>query len=243
MTKPTQTMKAQPILTDIMSNCGIFKDFSEDLCNDSNSNIASPSSIHSDMELEKNQELIDELEEFFIKVDGSPTIVDEETEPVSLPVNSSPDEILSALTSGKVLENNNTLTMEDLNNAYTTSVVSEDGQNVIIIIAPNSPAEFDSFLEPVSPQSEFQPPTSPTATITNDSDSSYDTDPEWSPSPASQLRFSLPPNKQNTEKNMLDHDPHKHQLDLTPWRRKNAKRLKTGLLLSDTERRKNLNKT
>merc|ERR1719500_524128 len=63
------------------------------------------------------------------------------------------------------------------------------------------------------------------------------------PTPASQLRFSLPPNKQNTEKNMLDHDPHKHQLDLTPWRRKNAKRLKTGLLLSDTERRKNLNKT
>eukprot|EP00091_Calanus_sinicus_P017047 TRINITY_DN367_c0_g1_i4.p1 TRINITY_DN367_c0_g1~~TRINITY_DN367_c0_g1_i4.p1 ORF type:complete len:215 (+),score=73.55 TRINITY_DN367_c0_g1_i4:603-1247(+) len=155
MTKPTQTMKAQPILTDIMSNCGIFKDFSEDFSNDSNSDVASPSSIHSDMELEKNQELIDELEEFFIKVDGSPTIVDEETEPVSVPVNSSPDEILSALTSGKVLENNNTLTMEDLNNAYTTSVVSEDGQNVIIIIAPNSPAEFDSFLEPVSPNQNF----------------------------------------------------------------------------------------
>jgi len=190
MTKPTQTMKAQPILTDIMSNCGIFKDLSEDFCNDSDSDIASPSSIHSDMELEKNQELIDELEEFFIKVDGSPTIVDEETEPVSLPLNSSPDDILSALTSGKVLENNNTLTMEDLNNAYTTSVVSEDGQNVIIIIAPNSPAEFDSFLEPVSPKSEFQPPISPTATITNDSDSSYDTDPEWSPSPASNTSFS-----------------------------------------------------
>lgn len=190
MTKPTKTMKAQPVLTDIMSNCGIFKDFSEDFCNDSNSDIASPSSIHSDMELEKNQELIDELEEFFIKVDGSPTIVDEETEPVSLPVNSSPNEILSALTSGKVLENNNTLTMEDLNNAYTTSLVSEDGQNVIIIIAPNSPAEFDSFLEPLSPKSEFQPPTSPTATITNDSDSSYDTDPEWSPSPASNTSFS-----------------------------------------------------
>eukprot|EP00091_Calanus_sinicus_P017046 TRINITY_DN367_c0_g1_i37.p1 TRINITY_DN367_c0_g1~~TRINITY_DN367_c0_g1_i37.p1 ORF type:complete len:134 (+),score=25.90 TRINITY_DN367_c0_g1_i37:489-890(+) len=94
--------------------------------------------------------------------------------------------------------------MEDLNNAYTTSVVSEDGQNVIIIIAPNSPAEFDSFLEPVSPQSEFQPPTSPTATITNDSDSSYDTDPEWSPSPASNTslltQILSPPNKQNTGK-------------------------------------------
>merc|ERR1711892_401726 len=89
--------------------------------------------------------------------------------------------------------------MEDLNNAYSTRIVSEDGQNVIIIIAPSSPAEIDSFLvEPVSPKTEFQPPTSPTATI--DSDSSYDTDPEWSPSPASNISFStqiLSPPQQN----------------------------------------------
>jgi len=199
ITKKTQKMKTQPILTDIMSNCGILKELNEDFCNtnDSNSSIASPSSIHSDME--QNQELIDELEEFFIKVDGTPTVVEETPEPVSSHVTNTSDEILSALTSGNVMENNNTLTMEDLNNAYSTRIVSEDGQNVIIIIAPSSPAEIDSFLvEPVSPKTEFQPPTSPTATI--DSDSSYDTDPEWSPSPASNISFStqiLSPPQQN----------------------------------------------
>ena len=179
--------EAQPILSTIMSDCGIFKEFTEDFSdvNDNNASVASPSSIHSEME--QNQELIDELEEFFIKVDGKPTVVDETSEPVSLPAPNSSDEILSALTTGNVVENNNTLTMEDLNNAYTTSLVSEDGQNVIIIIAPNSPAEFDSFLEPVSPNEFKNPPNSQTAT--NDSDSSYDTDPDWSPSPASDPSF------------------------------------------------------
>jgi len=188
MSKPRQSMQAQPILTDIMADCGITSNLPEYcVTDDSNYSISSPSSIHSDMELEKNQELIDELEEFFIKVDGTPTIVDEKIEPVSPPA-SSPDQILSALTSGKVMEDNNTLTMEDLNNAYTTSVVSEDGQNVIIIIAPNSSPECESFLEPVSPTTQLQSPTSPTTT--NDSDCSYDTDPEWSPSPASNTSFA-----------------------------------------------------
>jgi len=178
-------MEAQPTLSTIMTDCGIFKEFTEDFSDVNDASIASPSSIHSEME--QNQELIDELEEFFIKVDGKPTVVDETSEPVSLPATNSSDEILSALTTGKVVENNNTLTMEDLNNAYTTSLVSEDGQNVIIIIAPSSPAEFDSFLEPVSPNEFKEPPNSQTAT--NDSDSNYDTDPDWSPSPASDTSF------------------------------------------------------
>jgi len=227
--------EAQPILSTIMSDCGIFKEFTEDFSdvNDNNASVASPSSIHSEME--QNQELIDELEEFFIKVDGKPTVVDETSEPVSLPATNSSDEILSALTTGNVVENNNTLTMEDLNNAYTTSLVSEDGQNVIIIIAPNSPAEFDSFLEPVSPNEFKNPPNSQTAT--NDSDSSYDTDPDWSPSPASDPSFdtkilsppqqtkhrkkyarsrsSLHLNKQNTGRSMLGRDLHNLHLDPT----------------------------
>merc|ERR1711902_416201 len=178
--------ETQPSLSDIMTDCGIFKEFSEDL-DDSKASIASPSSIHSEME--QNQELIDELEEFFIKADGKPTVVDETSEPISIPAPTSPDKILSALTTGNVLENNNTLTMEDLNNAYTTSLVSEDGQNVIIIIAPSSPAEFDSFLEPVSPK-EFKDPLNSPIAASNDTDSSYDTDPDWSPSPASDTSFS-----------------------------------------------------
>jgi len=195
--KESSKMTTKPILSDIMSNCGIFNDTIYDFCptEESTASIASPSSTHSEME--QNQELIDELEEFFIKVDGKPTVVDETSEPVSLPVTNSSDQILSALTTGNVVENNNTLTMEDLNNAYTTSLVGEDGENVIIIIAPSSPADFDSFLEPVSPREFKDPLNSPTVTI--DSDSSSDTDPDWSPSPASDTSFStniLSPPKQ-----------------------------------------------
>merc|ERR1719447_1862388 len=69
-----------------------------------------------DMELEKTQELIDELEEFFMKTDGTPTVVDEE-----------------------VIDTN--ITMEELNNAVTTNMMTEDGQNVVIVIAPSSPSE------------------------------------------------------------------------------------------------------
>jgi len=191
--KESSKMTTKPILSDIMSNCGIFNDTIIDFCptEESTASIASPSSTHSEME--QNQELIDELEEFFIKVDGKPTVVDETSEPVSLPVTNSSDQILSALTTGNVVENNNTLTMEDLNNAYTTSLVGEDGENVIIIIAPSSPADFDSFLEPVSPREFKDPLNSPTVTIDSD------TDPDWSPSPASDTSFStniLSPPKQ-----------------------------------------------
>jgi len=194
MSKPRQNIKAKPILTDIMTTCGITSNLQADFYNSDDSNsIASPSSIHSDLELEKNQELIDELEEFFIKVDGSPTVVGETPEAVEevepAQQSNSPDNILSALTSGNVMENNNSLTMDDLNNAYTTSIVSEDGQNVIIIIAPSSPEECTEFLEPVTPKTPQQTPLSPTNT-TNDSDCSYDTDPEWSPSPASNTSFA-----------------------------------------------------
>jgi len=195
--KESSKMTTKPILSDIMSNCGIFNDTIIDFCptEESTASIASPSSTHSEME--QNQELIDELEEFFIKVDGKPTVVDETSEPVSLPATNSSDQILSALTTGNVVENNNTLTMEDLNNAYTTSLVGEDGENVIIIIAPSSPADFDSFLEPVSPREFKDPLNSPTVTI--DSESTSDTDPDWSPSPASDTSFStniLSPPKQ-----------------------------------------------
>merc|ERR1719384_891907 len=61
----------QPSLTDIMSSCGIEYDLPEDC------NASSPSSIHSDIQLEQNNELIEQLEEFFIKTEGKPTVVEE----------------------------------------------------------------------------------------------------------------------------------------------------------------------
>merc|ERR1712227_104245 len=49
-----------PSLSDILTSCGIEYDLVE---SDVASSVASPSSLHSDME--KTQELIDELEDFF----------------------------------------------------------------------------------------------------------------------------------------------------------------------------------
>merc|ERR1719150_2167380 len=102
--------QASPSLADIMTSCGIEYDLPED------GNVSSPSSIHSDIQLDQNQELIEELEEFFIKTEGCPTVVEEidEQEQVSL---------------------------AGFNNPVSSSLVTPEGQKVIIIIAPSSPAE------------------------------------------------------------------------------------------------------
>merc|ERR1711997_26450 len=122
----------QPSLTDIMSSCGIEYALPEDC------NASSPSSIHSDIQLEQNNELIDQLEEFFIKTEGKPTFVEDESV---------------------------------TNEALSTTLVTPDGQNVIIIIAPSSPTESVS---------------------TTNQDTS-DSDPEWtlSPAPISPSQVSL----------------------------------------------------
>merc|ERR1712018_225097 len=99
--KPMKEVKKEakvPNLADILTSCGIEYDLVD---SPEHSPVQSPSSIHSDMELEKTQELIDELEEFFMKTDGTPTVVDEE-----------------------VTDTN--ITMEELNNAVTTNMMTED---------------------------------------------------------------------------------------------------------------------
>merc|ERR1719479_602857 len=119
--RPKPAVQPSPSLADIMTSCGIEYDLPEDC------NVSSPSSIHSDIQLDQNQELIEELEEFFIKTEGCPTVVDEtdHTEQVNL----------------------------------SSNLVTPEGQNVIIIIAPSSPTES-------------------VVTTTSDSDT------EWTPSPA-----------------------------------------------------------
>merc|ERR1712029_1008785 len=154
--KPMKEMKKEakvPNLADILTSCGIEYDLVD---SPEPSPVQSPSSIHSDMELEKTQELIDELEEFFMKTDGTPTVVDEE-----------------------VIDTN--ITMEELNNAVTTNMMTGDGQNVVIVIAPSSPSES---LVSISQDRIPSPRNTPSPGYTQDSDQ------EWSPSPAS---VSSPP--------------------------------------------------
>merc|ERR1712088_680838 len=100
--KPAAVQQAgpSPSLADIMTSCGIEYDLPED-----GTDVASPSSIHSDIQLDQNQELIEELEEFFIKTEGCPTVVDETEHTEQLSLN--------------------------------PSLVTPEGQNVIIIIAPS----------------------------------------------------------------------------------------------------------
>merc|ERR1719251_631893 len=141
--KPRAKPAAQPSLTDIMTSCGIEYELPEDC------NVSSPSSIHSDIQLDQNQELIEELEEFFIKTEGCATVVDESDH------------------------------AEQLN--LSSSLVTPEGQKVIIIIAPSSPAE------------------SLTTTAASDSD------PEWSLSPgplspAQQCVLSRKPEQGRTRK-------------------------------------------
>merc|ERR1719410_1738268 len=128
VTKKTPALQPVTNLGDILTSCGIEHDIVED---QERSSVSSPSSIHSDMELEKNQELIEELEEFFMKTEGKPTVVEEEAAET----------------------NNLDLSLQELQGAVTTNMVTEDGQNVIIIIAPSSPSDSQSVAA-LSPQAE-----------------------------------------------------------------------------------------
>merc|ERR1719382_672369 len=81
--KPRAKPAAKPSLTDIMTSCGIDYELPEDW------NVSSPSSIHSGIQLDQNQELIEELEEFFIKTEGCATVVDESDHAEQLNLSSS----------------------------------------------------------------------------------------------------------------------------------------------------------
>merc|ERR1711936_53679 len=88
----------------------------------------------------------------------------------------SPNSILEALASGEVYMPNDqdfTLTEETLKGAVSTACVTEDGQNVIIIVAPPSPDHSNIYAS--------------------------DTDPEWVPSPSSSVNPSSPLRTISTE--------------------------------------------
>jgi len=163
--KKSPAMQPVTNLGDILTSCGIEHDMVED---QERSSVSSPSSIHSDMELEKNQELIEELEEFFMKTEGKPTVV-EETE-----------------------TSNTGLSLQELQGAVTTNMVTDDGQNVIIIIAPSSPSETQDIaaLSPVT-RSEGE------------------SDPEWSPYPHSDSPLRSPPAQDKPRKKYARSKPPK----------------------------------
>jgi len=165
--KEEETTTNSSLLSNLINQCGIpLEEQQEKIttpCSPSNS-------MNSDMET--HQSLIEELEEFF----GSPTNIDSEQGSRGLDLVTktsvaakSPNSILDALASGEVYmpqDQDFTLTEEVLQGAVSTTCVTEDGQNVIIIVAPPSPAHSNVYTS--------------------------DTDPEWVPSPASSVSPSSP---------------------------------------------------
>jgi hypothetical protein len=152
--------------------------------------------------IEGNPALAEEIP--VIIQEAVPTAIEEDEPMEILPVmsqevtiKSGPEALLQALATGKVALNDSgvELTEADLSNAITTTMVTQDGQNVVIIIAapsPQSPASpansyvsDASFVVPhsqsVSPRSSMSP--EPASTLSqSDYDSSYETDPDYSPS-------------------------------------------------------------
>jgi len=104
---------------------------------------------------------------------------------------SSPNQVLDALVTGNISLDDSgiVLTEDDLSNAITTTVTTDEGEQVIIIIAPPSPNSRIGSVSPahsfVSDTSFAVPQGSPVPSISpgpSDYDSSYDTDPDYSPS-------------------------------------------------------------
>jgi len=178
--KKSPAMKPVTNLGDILTSCGIEHDMVED---QERSSVSSPSSIHSDMELEKNQELIEELEEFFMKTEGKPTVVEEEAAAAET--------------------NNLDLSLQELQGAVTTNMVTEDGQNVIIIIAPSSPSDTQSIAA-LSPKAE--------------------SDPEWSPYPHSDSPLRSPPAQDKPRKKYARSKPPKAPSGPYPLDKKERKK-------------------
>merc|ERR1711892_521596 len=196
--------KAKPTdLTNIMIDCGIEETGMYDTNINQYEYLQSPGETSGSSEMEQNQELIDDLEDFFIQTEGSPTNIEESDNQVTSVVQNSTNQIksghlnhetiLKAPSSGNVL-NSQLFSQEDLKDAYTTSMTTEDGQNVIIIIAPSSPKEPSSPL-----QSPIHLTTCPSPSITSDYETTYETDTEWVPSPMNNEQNFYPSENSETK--------------------------------------------
>lgn len=164
------------VLNDIMDEVGIKEAIS-----------GTWSSLDSD--LESNQSLIDEVESYLQQVEGgSPTQTEEDEEMVvATEVNKSrfvdAERIFKALTSGNV-ESDWSLTEADLKDAFTTTIRGENGEDVIIIIAPSPPpSPLSPVASPYLAPSLLSPHSNIAVSSPGVSEACSESDYEWSPSP------------------------------------------------------------
>merc|ERR1712211_175414 len=141
--KEEETTTNSSLLSNLINQCGIPLEEQQE-------KITTPSSPSNSMnsDMETHQSLIEE----FV---GSPTNIDSEQGSRGLDLVTktsvaakSPNSILEALASGEVYmpqDQDFTLIEEVLQGAVSTTCVTEDGQNVIIIVAPPSPAHSNIY--------------------------------------------------------------------------------------------------
>jgi len=143
------------------------------------------------------QSLIDEVETYLQSVSGGVSTSSLQQSWTSDPVKKEVDEadrIFEALTTGNVVHQ---AEEEEINleEALSTSVISADGENVIIILAP-SPTTDDAAIPTVpSPAPSFTLPTSPSFDDAALSPAQSDPDTEWSPANLSRAAVAKPRKK------------------------------------------------
>lgn len=148
------------------------------------------------------QSLIEEVETYLQSVSGGVSTsslqqswTTTSNDPVKKEVDEA-DRIFEALTTGNVVHQ----AEEELNleEALSTSVISADGENVIIILAPSPPpptTDDDAIPTVPSPAPSFTLPTSPTSYDAALSPAQSDPDTEWSPANISRAVQAKPRKK------------------------------------------------
>jgi len=188
-------------VTEKEEGCSILPDILKDI------GIPEEISQTEEFSLQNNQSLIDEVESYLQFVSGSPTKVEEEETtfesnwklediretdastvvPDKAAVNA--DKIFDALTTGNVVQDSEGINLNeaDLQNAFTTSIVGKNGENVIIIIAsPPTPASPVPMMSPAhSAASPYSLAVSPGPVVSPGGSTGSGSDYEWSPSPVS----------------------------------------------------------
>merc|ERR1711971_1340673 len=132
-------------------------------------------------EMEQVPEVIEPKVMVTMKTEGKPTVVEEQEPEASI----------------------TGLSLQELQGAVTTNMVTEDGQNVIIIIAPSSPSETQSIAA-LSPKAE--------------------SDPEWSPYPHSDSPLRSPPAQDKPRKKYARSKPPKAPSGPYPLDKKERKK-------------------
>jgi len=178
-----------------------------------------------DCSFETNQTLIDEVENYLKSVSGESSMVEESMnteleeswdmekicESETSQKADTADKIFQALTTGNVMQDAGiSLTENDLKCALTTSMVGSDGENVVIIIAPQTTPSDVSGLSPsrstISPDPLAMSPGSVTSQRYTMSPSnigspgSCSSDYDWTPSPATTSSVPAKPRKKYQRK-------------------------------------------